>query len=454
MVYRSEEKNATVVLGGDVMLGRSLVPFDEPQYLALTELFQQADVGFANLETTVRFPHEGTPNISPGSYMTTEPRLLDDLKWFGINLVSCANNHAFDFGEGGILSTCRHLDEAGIAHAGSGANLTLARRPAYVDTANGRVGLVAVSGTLHSWNRAGEARSDMHGRPGVNPLRNSTTYHAGPDQIAALGQLADDLGFRKESSRNRQHFFSESEFPAEKEQEVQFLGERFVVSDKPGMTTRADPRDMADNLRWISEARRQCDWLIVSVHSHEYGFASVRDARRRSDLSEPADFIVEFSRAAVDAGADIVAGHGSHTPLGIEIYRDKPIFYGLGNLIFHNDTMATLPADAYERFELDASATPADFQDTRTAGDTKGHPGDQAFWENVVAECTFETGTLKGIRLHPIDQAFGRPRSQRGRPVLAEGDVRERVAERLTALCATRGTAVRRGAGGEIEIDF
>ena len=52
--------------------------------------------------------------------MTTEPKLLEDLKWLGINMVSCANNHAFDYGEGGVLANIRHLDEAGIVHAGTG----------------------------------------------------------------------------------------------------------------------------------------------------------------------------------------------------------------------------------------------------------------------------------------------------------------------------------------------
>jgi poly-gamma-glutamate synthesis protein (capsule biosynthesis protein) len=52
--------------------------------------------------------------------MTTEPHLLEDLKWLGINMVSCANNHAFNFGQEGIHSTIRYLDKAGITHAGTG----------------------------------------------------------------------------------------------------------------------------------------------------------------------------------------------------------------------------------------------------------------------------------------------------------------------------------------------
>ena len=80
----------------------------------------------------------------------------------------------------------------------------------------------------------------------------------------------------------------------------------------------------------------------------------VLHAQRNSDLAEPADFVVEFARAAIDAGADVVAGHGSHTPLAIELYRDRPIFYGLGNLVFHNETRRSVPVGGIRTFRARA----------------------------------------------------------------------------------------------------
>ncbi len=43
----------------------------------------------------------------------------------------------------------------------------------------------------------------------------------------------------------------------------------------------------------------------------------------------------EIAHAAIDAGADIVIGHGPHYSLPVELYRGKPIFYGLGSFSFH-----------------------------------------------------------------------------------------------------------------------
>ena len=130
MRYTSEQGNFTAALAGDCMLTRRLSIYDEPAFLGLADIFRKADAGFVNLEGVVRNWDEGTPGITQGTFMTIPPKLLEDLKWFGVNMVCCANNHAFDYGEGGLMATVRHLDAAGIAHAGSGQNLAERACPA------------------------------------------------------------------------------------------------------------------------------------------------------------------------------------------------------------------------------------------------------------------------------------------------------------------------------------
>ena len=53
----------------------------------------------------------------------------------------------------------------------------------------------------------------------------------------------------------------------------------------------------------------------------------------------------EIAHAAVDAGAAIVMGHGPHAPLGIEIYGDKPVFYGHGSYSFETGHRELKPPD-------------------------------------------------------------------------------------------------------------
>ena len=103
MLYQAEQGNARIALCGDIMPSRRLAVFHEPEFLALREILQGADACFANLESLVIRYGEGAPAIRTGTHMVTEPELLEDLKWFGFSLLSCANSHSLNFGEAGLL---------------------------------------------------------------------------------------------------------------------------------------------------------------------------------------------------------------------------------------------------------------------------------------------------------------------------------------------------------------
>lgn len=440
MLYQSESGDLTLTLGGDTMLTRRLSVYDEPRFTKLAKLFQDADVGFVNLEGSARHWDEGVPGITRGTYMTTPPALLDDLRWFGVNLVSCANNHAFDYGAEGMLATMRHLDAAGIAHSGTGANLAEARSPAYLETPNGRVALVSATATYRPWNAAGAQRRDLPGRPGVNPLASSKTYRVDGAAFEALRRASRELGFEREKERARGHFYSAKEISDDDDARLEIFGAHIARSKDFGIESNADADDLEENLRWVREARRQADWVMFSLHYHEFGGKSLKNAKTRTAIGEPADFVIDVAHRAIDAGADIFVGHGSHIPLGIEIYKGKPILYSVGNMVFQNETVRFFPDTAYARFDLGPDATPADFLDARTDGGRKGHPAHAGFWENIVVQVKYRKGALAEVRVHPIDQGFGRPRAMRGRPMLAEGKVAARVLKRVQDISAIYGT--------------
>ncbi len=72
----------------------------------------------------------------------------------------------------------------------------------------------------------------------------------------------------------------------------------------------------------IADLRHQVDVVIVVVHAG------------REYVPAPPPYIHRAYRALVDAGADIVVGHHPHVPQGVEIYRNRPIVYSLGNFAF------------------------------------------------------------------------------------------------------------------------
>ncbi len=130
--------------------------------------------------------------------------------------------------------------------------------------------------------------------------------------------------------------------------------------------------------------------------------------------------------------------------MGIEIYKGKPIFYSLGELIMQSEGVQSFPAHAYERFGLSLEASPADFLDARSGNDTKGFIASPIYWESVIADCQFDDGRLAAVRLHPIELGYRKPRPQRGRPMMAEGEIANQIVSRLERLSLPFGTRLER----------
>jgi poly-gamma-glutamate synthesis protein (capsule biosynthesis protein) len=445
MPYQAESGDIRMALVGDAMLARALRPHREPEWRSLVETLQRSDFAFANLETTVRHEREGWANFTQGTPMSTPAALVEELRWLGIDIVSVANNHVTDYGPSGLEACLGHLRAAGLPHAGAGLTLTEARRPGYVDTAAGRVALVAATSFFRPWNRAADSRPDSPGRPGINPLGFSTGYTVDAASLVALRTISDRLGLTQERARHRAQFYSATEAPQDDVDSLVLLGSRFRRGADFAVHTRVDARDAEANLASIREARKQADWVVFSFHNHEFGAAGRLAAATEVELGETAAFCVDFARAAIDAGADVVVGHGPHLTMGVEIHRGRPILYSLGNFLFQNETIDAFPAEAYERFGLGLSAKPSDFLDARTGHDTRGFPASPEFWHGCLAECEFQRGRLAGLRLVPLDLGHGRPRAQRGRPLQAQGVVAAQVLARMQSLSKVFGT--------EIELD-
>ncbi len=196
-------------------------------------------------------------------------------------------------------------------------------------------------------------------------------------------------------------------------------------------------------LQQIKEARRMSDWVVVSLHCHEVGGEKLLTAAHRSEIDEMADFAVDFAHRAIDAGADIFVAHGPQEPFGIEIYRGRPIFYSLGTTIFELETPRYLAEEAYARYGLGGDAGPADFADVRYQSDRVGHPADPNYWKQVVAKCEFKDQKLARVDLYPLDLGFGKPRWQRGRPLLAEEELGREIIDKVASLSRRRGTEVK-----------
>ncbi|MEW6319544.1 MAG: CapA family protein [Acidobacteriota bacterium] len=413
----------TMALTGDSIITRRLSVHAEPAFTKMIELIRGADAAFTNLEMLFHDYEPYAMNESGGTYMRAEPALAKELAWAGFDLVARANNHTGDYGVLGMDLTTKYTAEAGLVQAGVGHSLAEAREAKFLETARGRVALISVASTFPDHSRAGRTRGDMPARPGLNPLRFTTTYVVSKERFEQLRQALADVNGR----------------PAPAGDTLNFLGRRFEVGETPGIRTEPLEEDVREIAAVVKSASGLADYTIVTIHAHEGD----------RDRFVPAQFLVTFARAMVDAGADIFVGHGPHVLRGIEMYKGVPILYSLGDFIFQNETLLRLPSENYEPYRLGPTAHVNDFNDARYNFDKTGFPSDPPIWEAVIAMPRWTDGRLAELALHPITLGHGQPRAVRGRPMLADGPLAEKILGDLTKLSAPFGTkiVVRDGVG-------
>src|SRR5436190_3381027 len=406
----------TAALAGDSIITRPISIYRELEFMRLIEIVRGADAAFTNLEMLFHDYESYPMHESGGTWMRADPALVKDLVWAGFDLVSRANNHAGDYGVGAMRLTTKYVREAGLVQAGVGESLAEAREARFLETPKRRIALVSTASTFPDHSRASDTRGDIPARRGLNPLRFTTTTVVSSEKLDALRGIARDLGGQPRGDGDSLTLF----------------GRRFVAGDQPGTRTEPNKSDVDGMARVVRSAAAMADATIVSIHAHEGG----------KDRTQPAGFLIAFAHAMIDAGADIVVGHGPHVVRGIEIYKGKAIFYSVGDFIFENETLLRFPADAYEAIGLGRESEIGDFNETRSDHDRRGFNADREVWEAFVATVQWSARQISGIRLLPISLGFGSPISERGRPKLADAALAKCILEHVIARSVPVGTRI------------
>jgi len=263
---------AKLILTGDINLMNVSNPL--VPFSLVRDEFRAADLVFSNLECCLCAPSSGHSLDREGFF--ADPAIAGEaLRSAGIQAVGIANN--VNYGEAAITASIARLDEIGILHTGAGANRIAARQPIILERGGLRFGFLQRSSVY--WPTNHEAGDNA---AGIAVIRGHTAYQAPMH------------GSRPPANR---------------------------PGIPPQIITWADTQ----YLQWFADdvaaLRGQADVVIASCH---WGVG--RDVL---------NYMSEIGHAAVDAGAEIVIGHGPHFSLPVELYRGKPIFYGLGSFSFH-----------------------------------------------------------------------------------------------------------------------
>jgi len=230
---QKETAEGVLIFGGDVMLGREVERFMERfgeayPFEGVRNIFQHADAVIVNFEAAVPGTHVPTPDYDLRLSVNTEA--LGTIVAEGVDAVSLANNHSYDFGERGFLHTRAACKNAGLFCIGEPLGISPLSITA-LPVGKVRVGIFALNATAHI--------------PSTSELRGT-----------------------------------------------------------------------------IAELAAQTDLQIAYVHWGEEYDPLHNQAQE------------ELARTLIDLGVDVVVGHHPHVVQDIEVYKERPIFYSLGNLIF------------------------------------------------------------------------------------------------------------------------
>jgi poly-gamma-glutamate capsule biosynthesis protein CapA/YwtB (metallophosphatase superfamily) len=267
----------TIRLTGDI----NLVGIEDPAvpFGLVKDQLHKEDIVFGNLECCLYDPpgQRGLGDDTTSGYegLYAPAKSGASLNLAGYHGVGNANNQ--NYGAEAIMASNARLDELAIAHCGTGANRKAAWAPIIIERNGLRCGIL--QRTSQYWPNNHEAGDTV---AGVATMKAYTAYQ--PPYYKTGG----------------------------------------IPPNRPGMpatvVTWTDTNYLAQYREEVAALRKQADIVIAS---HHWGYGD-----------EVLEYMQEIAHAAIESGADIVMGHGPHHPMPIEIYRNKPIYYGLGMFCF------------------------------------------------------------------------------------------------------------------------
>lgn len=276
----------TINFAGDVMLARNIasqivVPNQNADmcFEPTREILgNAADITAVNLETP--FTIASQPHPTKSIWFKSPPIAAPALANAGIDYVTLANNHIYDFLEEGMQETMMHLNTIGMLYSGAGMNSAEAALPVVMCRKGISVAFCASSDRNGQYNNAQPYLDAGYDKPGFALM---TPYNI-QQQIQQVRDDADVV----------------------------------IMQLHAGSEYSLFPGQNYDNSDYLTDE----NWRLDIPHMWD----------------------IEMRHFAIDAGADAVIVHHPHVIQGIEVYKGKVIAHSLGNFVFDLSYAETKPS--------------------------------------------------------------------------------------------------------------
>ena len=418
----SVDGDFSIAVVGDIVQTRPIAQLEDPTVAAAIDPVRNADFAVGNLEQAIcdwrKFDghHYGV-----GAFMImAHPSIADDLAEMGFGILSRANNRLSDYGAKGNRATDEHLRRVGIAPVGFGEHLSEARAPVYVDTPKGRIAAIAATSSFQPGGEkafvAAARVGNSNGRPGVYGLHVNRTITLPPKAWSHLNALLKEANYAFPLNYAIQGGVTVFE------DRIQVLHNTYVPGNSAGYSYSVDRGQKDALMKEIRNAAAYSNFTIFTLHSHQWNIDPDDPLGGfHGETNEPPDFLESLGKEAIDSGADMFCVHGPFDFRAIELYRGKPIFYGLGSFIRQPYMQEYVPWETYSAHTfvgreydsinpIDTTVPDAEILTTRTGR----HPA--RYFRGASVSCCFADSTLKRLTIHPVDLGIEGPLSDLGTP--------------------------------------
>ena len=197
------------------------------------------------------------------------------------------------------------------------------------------------------------------------------------------------------------------------------------------MCFETNEEDVARVDKAIYEAQLQADYIIISIHSHNL-YGNVKEY--------PPQFLQDFAHHCIDMGANAIVGHGPHLLRPIEVYKDCPIFYSLGDFVIQLYNVEMAPEDFFKKQGLTSASTVHELLKKRSKNFTIGLMTDKKMLRSVIPYWeTDENGKLTKINSLPIEMKTDGHKSESGLP---RKSTNPEITDYLAGMCQPYGVEI------------
>lgn len=158
----TNDNTIAVIAGGDVNLGRQtgqkiLAGEIDYPFANMGEVLKTADIAFVNLESQLVDLGGETQSPTSEYRFAGPPEGAQSLANAGIDIVSLANNHMWDYGKNGLESTLKALDAMNVKYVGANMNTDELFKPVITEVKGKKIAWFAMTNLLNGYENSGAA---------------------------------------------------------------------------------------------------------------------------------------------------------------------------------------------------------------------------------------------------------------------------------------------------------